>query len=139
MRPCTRCFAVLLIGVTLVGQRGYSAERKTPDKRVVIQVQPLDSDFDASKLAEPGVKVHAPPNDSASLPSPGERDQLFSQAGLTVQIAEMDEADRDMLFERARDLSNRRLHHLYPGIQAKKLDALAALVRARKVAKGSDD
>jgi hypothetical protein len=66
-----------------------------------------------------------------ALPGKGEREAAFAKvAGLALDVAKMDELDRDLLFVRARTKPLKELQKAYPGIEATKLAKLREVVLA---------
>ena len=97
-----------------------------------LEVRALDPNADLSELRDshyqkeygvPEVKATKP---RLVLPSPDDRDFLFTEVGLLPAASEMDDLDRDVVYRRAYRLSAAALVKKYPDLPKKALEALHA-------------
>lgn len=96
-----------------------------------IHIAPLDPEFPAAQMAEPGVKVDSEKKDPRfrdSLPTFAVRNRVLDSAGLLVEVSSWDHLDRDLLFIRAKNLSLEKLGSLYPNLPKSKLERFKALL-----------
>jgi len=74
-----------------------------------------------SKQKGKGEVVPAP---QAKLPATEVRDEFFTEAGMSEDVAKLDSLDRDILLRRTKELSAEDLSKLYPQIPKEKFTRL---------------
>lgn len=108
-----------------------TAKEEAKDPAFKVTVNP--SVYDAAAFEKKGFNTTRMPAQVAhpsALPSKEEREEAFAQVkDLEVEIAEMDQLDRDMLFMRARLRPLEQLKKQYPQISGDLLDELQKVVR----------
>jgi hypothetical protein len=133
------CLIAAVTGLTM------SPFCEADDDAPTIHVQQVDPNFDSQKMAGPGVKIHSADEldrGGWKLPARAVREKIFSEAGMTDEVAKLDALDRDILFANARDTSAKRLVESYsklPKEHLLKLSRLAKSTLPAKKAKGGEE
>ena len=130
------CFP--LAGIS--GEKKSARKTPSPDSdQPKIHVHQLDPEFDASQMKQPGVVVHSLEEDEKAeaqgswhLPPRSVREKMLKDAGLSKDVAEMDEMDRDLLVTKARTFPLARLEESYPKLSKEKLKKLKSVVTEQK-------
>lgn len=103
-----------------------------PEERTFhVDVDPSYYAADRLPKSQPGLQVTRMPKPKSDLPSPTERDVLFSSInGLSGLIESYDGLSRDQLFIRARTRQVMELKELYPHISKSQLEQLRSMALA---------
>jgi hypothetical protein len=93
-----------------------------------VYVNTFDSDLDTSSIESPQVDVTkgAGPYKSrvAELPSPEEMQIIFNRADLELEVKEMNQMDRDILFRKVAERDLASVQKSYPQFRSQKLENL---------------
>ena len=130
-------FVVISSGILMLSNFYYSTESFGANNQstvpTAIHVQQIDSNTDLSTMQMPGVKVHTLEElNKNDLPSVNNRDSLLETAGLSDEVKNWDQLEKDLLFIRAKGNNpEKKLKEKYPGINVSKLNKLARLVNTQ--------
>lgn len=113
----------LILGllISLGACLGVTAE-ETPFFEV--RVDGLSPDVDANAFPAEFKRTNVVVQEKTHLPKVEVRDSAFSKAGLSRDVASLDDLDRDLLWHHAQKLSESELIKKYPKIEASKLKNL---------------
>lgn len=100
-----------------------ACQRKDAGEGVATSPQP--------QMATPVPSLSVMGQERPAIPARSQRVRAFEQAGLVVEIAGMDELDRDLLFNKAGRVSNEELAKSYPKIPPAKLATLGRLAKGK--------
>lgn len=120
-----KIFMILLFSLAAMFSFAQEEEQK-------VHVHALDESVDLTPLNRPEYKKYQGVGEfksaSDTLPSPKKLDELFKQAGMSEDVKEMDQLDKDLLYKKIVRRSVEDVANSYPQISKEKLYKLKALV-----------
>ena len=126
-------FKFLGMGLGIV----FTITLSAPSYAFHFEVQPVNSDFDASQMADPNTVIHPlsdantpidHDDEAFTAPSPQQRKRLINEAGLSTETAAMDALDQDHLMIRAKAYTVEEMKQYYPSFSLAKIKKLMKLL-----------
>ncbi len=106
------------------------------EEKFKVYVNTFDSDLDTSSIESPQVKVTKGAglykSHVAKLPSPQEMQLIFNHADLELEVKEMNQMDRDILFRKVAERDLASVQKSYPQFRPHKLEILKKAIGDRK-------
>ena len=98
-------FVLFIATISFISQSAYAGSKNDDGTGGAFYIQPTDSSLDVSHLTnKPAVILDAPSHEppKSILPSLETRDKIYSEAGLTEAVSQLDEFDKDSIYLRLR-------------------------------------
>lgn len=133
LRSSKNILKTLVVAIFTIGLLGFPL-KSIAEEKTQYHVMPLDSNFDASKMASKKTVIHSVAKTNETdivnkLPSNQDVILILKHAGFSSELEKMDALDRDQLYLRAKKYSLMELEKNYPNIPKEKLEALHNSIR----------